>query len=85
MLDHTQLAADHFKALGKAIAQLGEARAATAAAGGAGGRDPSLARDVGGKGLAAVEGGHLAGPACGGDLVGRGHGFRLFDLELRLV
>ena len=91
-LDHLPLARNDLQRLGDVLAQLRQARAATAGAGRRPGNDDPLARQMLGERLArralAGEGRNLGGPGrrtLGGELILGGRGFQLLELQLELV
>ena len=90
--DDLPLAGDHLQCLGDVLAQLGEPRPAAAGAGRGAGHDDPLARQVLGERLAgrtlARERRHAGGLSrrqLGGELVLRGRGFQLLELQLQLI
>jgi hypothetical protein len=90
--DHLPLARDHLQRLGDVLAELGEARTATARAGGRGGEHHALSRQVLGEGLArgtpageGLDGGGLSGGRLRLQLVEGGGRFQLLQLQLVLV
>ena len=92
VLDHLPLARDHLQRLGDRLAELPQARATAARAGGRSRDDDTLARQMRwerlARGTLAREGGdchRLCGGALGGDLVLSGVGLRLLELQLHLL
>ncbi len=90
--DDLPLAGDHLQCLGDVLAQLGEPCPAAAGAGRGAGHDDPLARQVLGERLAgrtlARERRHAGGLGrrqLGGELVLRGRGFQLLELQLQLI
>ena len=92
VLDHLPLARDHLQRLGDRLAELAQARAAAAVAGGGRRNDDALARQdapgtAGGTAVAREAGNvrRLGGGALGGDLVLGGGRLQLFELQLHLI